>query len=201
MRAAGLVNGVSAEEFEMTRRQTVSPKTWHVLGIAFTLAATTLLSGCPEELPPRSVYRRVAADPVEATVDRNDQTKAMHKRAKEVRARLRVETMRMAFLTDAERECTEDSQCTLTPLHCCNCTGNGELTAVNANLLGQVLSRRAGICADYSCAQAMSSHPSCSARTAVCREGKCVPNPADVAAAPPPAGVGVETIKDEAPTK
>lgn len=118
-----------------------------------------------------------------------------HQRALHVAMEARVNKMRAAFVTAEEAACESDADCDLTAFHCCNCAAGGKMVGVNRDLLPEVLRRRGIVCAEYACAQVVSTDPTCGAKRAVCQEGKCVPD-APAKSAPEAQGIGVEPIPE-----
>jgi hypothetical protein len=90
--------------------------------------------------------------------------------------RAHVNKMRAAFVQADEGLCKTDDECVLTPMHCCTCAAGGKTAAAHKDKLPTVLRRRGQACEDYTCAQVVSSDPTCEATRAVCRAGKCVPD-------------------------
>ena len=155
------------------------------------LVLLAALLGCPKELPQQAAWRSVDA----GTRSEDPAVTARRERAKRVALEAQVKKMRAAFVEPTEQTCTRDDECTLTPQHCCTCAAGGQYDAVNQQSLPELMKRRGIICQDYVCPQVMSTHPSCQAKGAVCRDGRCVP---DIpAGAEEPAGIGVEPIPSE----
>lgn len=165
-----------------------------LLATAIVVALPLLAaSGCPKEMPPENEWRKVEPVNQPATPEET----ARRERAQRLALEAKIKKMRAAFLQADERTCTKDEECTLTPQQCCTCAAGGQQDAVNAEKLPELIRRRGIVCDDYVCPQVVSTHPSCSATRALCREGKCVP---DVpAGAKAPEGIGVEPIEGAAP--
>jgi hypothetical protein len=142
--------------------------------VLMPLFLVALAAGCPKEMN--------AGDPVEwtkvegAPESRDLFDDAHRKKADGYKQRAHVAKMRAAFVRPEETTCTVDDDCVLTPQHCCTCAAGGRAMAVHKDKLPSLLQRRGQACDDYTCAQIVSSDPSCDATRAACRDGKCVPN-------------------------
>lgn len=163
-----------------------------LLSLSFVVFALSFLAGCPQPLVAEENWQPVEGAPTTRSAVSEEQRKEVQRIALEGRVR----KMRAALVSEADATCTKDDECELTSFHCCNCASGGKMSAANKEKLPQLLQRRGIICEDYACAQVVSDDPTCSATTAVCREGKCVP---DVKASAPTGvqGVGTEPIPDE----
>ncbi len=181
--------------FEHTVRSAKRNRVVMVLSSCIGALVLGLGMGCPEDLPKRPIYRKVGEAPKPKTKENlTEATKKMHAAAKAVRDRRRVTAMRLAFVTDAERACKTDDECTLTNSHCCGCTAMGTMTAIRSDQLKNLIGRRQASRQEYQCAAGMSADPSCAPVSAVCLNNLCVPNPKEMGKAG--AGIGVEPITD-----
>jgi hypothetical protein len=73
----------------------------------------------------------------------------------------------------AAAACQVDSDCVLVPDDCCGCTGGGKQKAIPKKDRASSERARQARCTDTLCAEVMSQDPSCTATSAVCKEGKC----------------------------
>ena len=78
-----------------------------------------------------------------------------------------------AAAKDVAAACRVDADCVVVPDDCCGCTGGGKQRALSKKDQASYQRARQVHCADTMCAAVMSQDPSCAARSAVCKEGKC----------------------------
>jgi hypothetical protein len=71
--------------------------------------------------------------------------------------------------------CSTDDDCTLVEA-CCGCSASGKRIAIRKDAVADFDRTRPKRCGGSTCAQAISTHSSCTAE-AVCRESKCAVQP------------------------
>jgi len=69
--------------------------------------------------------------------------------------------------------CKVDADCVLVPDDCCGCRAGGKQKALPKKDLAAYERSRQARCTAIMCPALMSLDPTCSARSAVCKEGKC----------------------------
>jgi hypothetical protein len=69
--------------------------------------------------------------------------------------------------------CRSNADCVLVAEDCCGCTGGGKQKAVPRKEKASHERARQARCAGTLCPAVMSQDPSCSATSAVCKEGQC----------------------------
>ena len=83
------------------------------------------------------------------------------------------------LISDEDRACAVDDECTLIDETCCPCISNGGTegrTAVATSAVDAIDARRAATCSGGACATAVSTNDTCCASTAVCVAGRCEVN-------------------------
>lgn len=179
----------------------VSVGRWRGVPRGVGAAGMSLLLGgaCPASLPGEGGaegvhYRRIEVP----TAPESDAARARRVRQERAAYEAARQKALAAFVSEDERRCVADADCTLTPHHCCTCAAGGEMDAIHSAALPALVGRRGAACAETLCTQRISDHPTCAATRARCDAGRCVP---DVAAAPAPPptpeggrGLGVEAI-------
>lgn len=163
----------------------------------FCLPLLAALSACPKPLPPEENWQPFPGAPATRKAE-SQVSEEQKQRVQRLVLEAKIRKMRAAFVKPGEKTCTTDADCTLTPLHCCSCAAGGQMDAVRAEDLPAVIKRRGHICEDYACPQVVSTHLSCNATKAVCREGACVPDVPE-GAAEGPKGIGEEPIPEKPP--
>jgi hypothetical protein len=78
-----------------------------------------------------------------------------------------------AWAKGAAPTCRTDSDCVLVPADCCGCNKGGKQRAIPRKNKATYQRAQQSRCKDTLCPEVMSQDPSCSARTAVCREQTC----------------------------
>jgi|GEM_PF-2146471 len=180
------------------------PRRASVAGLLTLCLCVVATTGCPESTSADgkgkggapAQWQKVNVDvPDEIRKERQarqaEREKALAK-TKRMKAKAHVERMRGMFVTDDERACLSDGDCTLTNTHCCSCNNGGTMAAINQTRLTGLLQRRMSGCESMACPQKVSDDATCSATTAVCVKGRCEVNVP--ASAKKPSGIGVEPI-------
>jgi hypothetical protein len=73
-----------------------------------------------------------------------------------------------------DQTCRRDQDCALVE-DCCGCASGGTKMAVRADRIEALSSLADSQCAGRACSEAPSAHRSCSAASAICRGGRCIP--------------------------
>lgn len=82
---------------------------------------------------------------------------------------------RVGAATAADRTCSRDVECVMVD-DCCGCSGGGQRLAVAQSRLAELQASAEAACANRQCAPSPTPHRSCSATSARCAGGLCVPN-------------------------
>lgn len=131
--------------------------------------AALILTACPEPVGEQIIVRKVASAPG-ATKSKGLEMSDANKR---LMLDAKLKKIRAKLVSNDERKCKVDADCSLINFDCCSCNEGGRKQAVAKDKKLSVGVRRTEVCAKVMCAQSMSSHASCNATEAACVEGYC----------------------------
>jgi len=128
-----------------------------------------ILSACPEPISEPIIVRKVASAP---NTPKSNGSK-MSDANKRLMLDAKLKKIRAKLVSNDERKCKVDDDCSIINFDCCSCNEGGRKQAVAKDKKLSVGVRRTEVCAKVMCAQSMSSHASCNASEAHCVEGFC----------------------------